>query len=137
MREAKEMSCVLLRGRPANSFARIHVPAMAVADPPNPDDCVPARRFCKTNITPARPNKSIILSNQFSFVGSISPGFPLTSVPYSTERTPIRSGSRGFASIFVPASMVIPMVLGSRRVHFIAGSAWISCGMDGIDQRAC
>ncbi len=85
----------MLNGRPANSFASIHTPIVAVDDPPSPEDCIPSRRFFKTNITPLMSNISIILSNQFSLTGITSPGEAITSVLYSTDFTPIRSGLKG------------------------------------------
>jgi hypothetical protein len=63
-----------LNGRPANSFASIHTPIVAVDDPPSPEECIPSLKFFKTNITPERLKISIILSNQFSLTGITSPG---------------------------------------------------------------
>ena len=86
-------------------------------------------------MTPLMSNISIILSNQFSLTGITSPGEAITSVLYSTDLTPIRSGLKGWASILVHVSMVIPIVLGRLHVHFLAGSS-LSC-IFGNFQNVC
>ena len=123
MREAIATICSPENGVPESAFARRATAVAAVADPPSPEDLIPAARFDTSKRTPLRPKTSAIFKSQSSGVWGTCPATWMCWYPKSFEVTPILPASSGCASTIHPVLIVIAMVLGSDWLHDAEGSS--------------
>src|SRR3989338_4440617 len=90
-----------------------------------------------TNLTPSRPNVSMIFKSQFSLVGGTTPTLYVYEKPKSMLSTPIFPGLIGYTSMSVPMVIDMPTVLGRPLLQENVGSACGSLGMFFSCQNAC